>query len=246
MSLRQVGRPTSRAHRLIVRMLFALSLFAVSGCTRDFPNEPLRDHASNTELLPTPGNAVPIDPDEPYIVMSLSGGGIRATGFGYAVLNELRQVPDRSGRSFADEIRIISSASGGSVAAAWFGLKGSDGLPALRDDFIVRDNMWAMESEVFNPVTLIRLAGVNYSRIDVLREYLDRTLFHGATFADMYGRPGAPLVVLNATDMASGEVFSFTPSRFDDLCSNLSRFPLAAGVAASAAFPVALTPILLK
>ena len=187
-----------------------------------------------------------VDPDEPYIVMSLSGGGVRATGLGYAVLNELRQVPDRSGRSFADEIRIISSASGGSVAAAWFGLKGSDGLPALRDNFIVRDNMTALESEVFNPVTLARLAGPSYSRIDVLREYLDRTLFDGKTYGDMYRRPGATLVILNATDIATGEVFSFLPSRFDDLCSDLSRFPLAGAVSASAAFPVALTPITLK
>jgi len=46
--------------------------------------------------------------------------------------------------------------------------------------------------------------------------------------------------------MADGEVFSFLPSRFDDLCSDLSRFPLAGGVAASAAFPIALTPISLK
>jgi hypothetical protein len=33
-------------------------------------------------------------------------------------------------------------------------------------------------------------------------------------------RPGAPLVVMNATDMESGEVFAFTPQRFDDLCSD--------------------------
>jgi NTE family protein len=62
----------------------------------------------------------------------------------------------------------------------------------------------------------------------------------------MYRRPGAPLVILNATDMASGEVFSFLPSGFDNLCSDLSRFPLAGGVAASAAFPILLTPITLK
>ena len=230
----------------VTRVLLALALLAVGGCTRDFLNTPLRGHPSNTDLLPIPANAAPVDPDEPYIVMSLSGGGVRATGLGYAVLDELRQVPDRSGRSFADEIRIISSASGGSVTAAWFGLKGSTGLPVLRDNFIVRDNMTALESEVLNPVTLARLAGPSYSRIDVLREYLDRTLFHGATYAEMYRRPGAPLVILNATDMANGEVFSFLPSSFDDLCSDLSRFPLAGGVAASAAFPVALTPISLK
>jgi NTE family protein len=186
------------------------------------------------------------DPGEPFIVMSISGGGVRATGLGYAVLDELGKVPDRSGRSFTDEIRIISSASGGSVAAAWFGLKGTAGLPQLRDEFITRDNMAALESQLLNPITLARLAGPSYSRVDALREYLDSTLFRHATYADLYARPGAPLVILNATDMAAGEVFSFLPSRFDDLCSDLSRFPLAGGVAASAAFPIALTPVTLK
>ena len=216
------------------------------GCTREFLNTPLQGHASNAELLAIAAPSAPADPGEPFIVMSISGGGVRATGLGYAVLDELGKVPDRSGHSFADEIRIISSASGGSVAAAWFGLKGSAGLPALRDEFITRDNMGAMESQLLNPVTLARLAGPSYSRVDVLREHFDSTLFHQATYADLYGRPGAPLVILNATDMAAGEVFSFLPSRFDDLCSDLSRFPLAGGVAASAAFPVALTPVSLK
>jgi NTE family protein len=229
----------------IIGVLLALALLTTSGCARDFLNKPLRGQSSNTGLLST-ATMMTVAPDEPYIVMSLSGGGVRATGLGYAVLNELRQVPDRSGHSLADEIRIISSASGGSVAAAWFGLEGSDGLPALRDNFIVRDNMTALVSQVFNPVTLARLTGPSYSRIDVLREYFDRALFHGKTYADMYRRPGAPLVILNATDMATGEVFSFLPSRFDDLCSDLSSFPLAGAVAASAAFPVALTPISLK
>lgn len=224
------------------RVILALVLVILTACTRAFLNVPLQGQASN----PIPTGVTPADPDEPYIVMSLSGGGVRATGLGYAVLDELRQVPDRSGRSFADEIRIVSSASGGSVAAAWFGLKGSEGLPELRDNFIVRDNMSAMESQVFNPLTLIRLAGPSYSRIDVLRNYLDRMLFHGATYEDIYHRPGAPLVILNSTDMANGEVFSFVPSAFDNLCSDLSRFPLAGGVAASAAFPIFLTPITLK
>ena len=40
--------------------------------------------------------------------------------------------------------------------------------------------------------------------------------------------PGAPLVVMNATDMESAEVFAFTPQRFDDLCSDLDQLPLGA------------------
>jgi NTE family protein len=42
---------------------------------------------------------------------------------------------------------------------------------------------------------------------------------------------------------APGEVFAFTPQRFDDICSDLSRLPISVGVAASAAFPVALSPM---
>lgn len=230
---------------LAFRTVFVLAILVLSACSRSFPNEPLVGHKSNTELLPLKADTSR-SPDEPYIVISFSGGGVRATAFAYAVLDELAQVPDRSGRTFIDEIRIVSSASGGSVTAAWFGLKGVQGLPVLRSNFIARNNMWAMESQLFNPVTLARLAGPSFSRIDVLRERFDRQLFQGATFADLYRRPGAPIVILNATDMAVGEVFSFMPNRFDDLCSDLSRFPLAGAAAASAAFPVALTPLSLK
>ena len=106
--------------------------------------------------------------------------------------------------------------------------------------------MAALESQVLNPIVLLRLAGPNYSRSDVVRDYFDRHLFHGATIGDVYHRPGAPLIILNATDMATGEVFSFRSDRFDDLCSDLSRFPLATAVAASAAVPIAVTPISLK
>ena len=62
----------------------------------------------------------------------------------------------------------------------------------------------------------------------------------------MYKRPDAPIVLLNATNMAAGTVFSFNDTGFDDLCSDLSQFPLAGAVASSAAFPILLTPITLK
>ena len=91
-------------------------------------------------------------------------------------------------------------------------VKGSDELPALRDNFIVRDNMTALESEVFNPITLARLPE-SISRITCCVGPFDRTLFDGKTYGDLYRRHGAPLVILNATDIATGEVFSFLPSR---------------------------------
>jgi NTE family protein len=222
-----------------------LLLMVLTGCTREFINQPLVGHASNTEILPIPADPRS-DLDQPYIIMSFSGGGVRASALAYAVLQELARIADRSGHALTDDVRIISSASGGSVTAAWFGLHGAAGLATLHDAFLTQDNMTPLVSQVLNPVTLVKLASPSYSRIDVFREYLDRKLFNGSTFAQLYGREGAPIVVMNATDMARGEIFSFEPGHFDDLCSDLSRFPVAGAVAASAAFPVALTPLSLK
>ena len=115
---------------------------------------------------------------------------------------------------------MISSVSGGSVVAAWFGLVGPTRMDELNTAFLAQDNMATLEWQAADPVTLGRLVFGRYTRIDVLRDLLDRQLFHGATFAALR-RPGAPFVMLNATDMESGEVFAFTPQRFDDICSDL-------------------------
>ena len=218
-----------------------VALLALSACDRSFLNVPLTGHASNAETLPAPKVTT-----DPYIVISFSGGGVRASALAWAVLRELEAVRDSAGRKLTDDIRIVSSASGGSVTAAMFGVYGVDGLPTLYDAFLSQDNMSAMELTALSPVTWARLAVPSFSRIDVFREYLDSKLFHGATYGKMYARPGAPIVMLNATNMASSEVFSFSDTRFDDLCSDLSQFPVAGAVASSAAFPVLLTPISLK
>ena len=146
-----------------------LALMVLVGCTREFLNQPLVGHASNTEILP-----IPMDPrsnsDQPYIIMSFSGGGVRASALAHAVLQELANISDQSGHALTDDVRIISSASGGSVTAAWFGLHGAAGLATLHDAFLTQDNMTPLELQVLNPATLAKLAGPSYSRIDVLRE----------------------------------------------------------------------------
>jgi NTE family protein len=52
-------------------------------------------------------------------------------------------------------------------------------------------------------------------------------------------------VVINATDMVRGSRFSFRQVELDYLCSDLSGIPIARAVAASAAFPGPLTPVIL-
>jgi hypothetical protein len=96
-----------------------------------------------------------------------------------------------------------------------------------------------------NPVSLAQLATPGRERIDLLIDYLNRQLFHDLTYAALLDGKPHPLLILNAADMVEGVPFPFTQRKFDLLCSDLSRLPLATAVAASAAFPIALSPVTL-
>jgi hypothetical protein len=150
-----------------------------------------------------------------------------------------------------DQIDLISSVSGGSVTAGYFALKGMDMFKDFEANFLKHNVQGDLVGTALNPVTWFRLATPAYSRIDVLRDYFDEDVFDHATYGDILGReskaPGRrPYIVLNAGDMATGSVFSFNQDQFDLICSDLSQLKLADAVAASAAFPVALTAITLR
>jgi NTE family protein len=90
------------------------------------------------------------------------------------------------------------------------------------------------------------LASPSKERIDLLVDYLDRQLFHDVTFEKLVERRRRPYLILNAADMVEGTPFPFTQYTMDLLCSDLTKVKLSTAVAASAAFPVALSPITLK
>jgi hypothetical protein len=85
-----------------------------------------------------------------------------------------------------------------------------------------------------------------FDRIDLAAEYYGKHLFDNQTFEVLERQNQAPLIVLNATDMSHTSRFEFTQDEFDLLCSDLSTYPVARAVAASSAFPIALTPITIK
>jgi len=116
----------------------------------------------------------------------------------------------------------------------------------LENKFIRQDGVAAMLKAGANPVGLAKLSTPAVERIDLLIDYLNKTLFtQHETFADLLARGQRPYLVLNAADMVEGIPFALTQNNFDLLCSDLSRMPLATAVAASAAFPVALSPVTL-
>ncbi|WP_374434557.1 patatin-like phospholipase family protein [Tabrizicola sp.] len=183
---------------------------------------------------------------ELYVGLAFSGGGMRATAFAYGMLQELQAAGVETGRpdGLLDEVRLVSGVSGGSVMAAQLGLYGPSGIDGFRERFLITDAEAYMTTSGFNPLTIIKGVAGGVNGRDTFGRYLDDTLFKGATFADL--RRSRIKTWINATDMANNTPFLFSPETFDALCSDLSKVRLSEAVAASAAFPLVFTPIVLE
>lgn len=202
------------------------------------------------------------DPD--FVALAFSGGGSRAAVFSAAVMFELRR------HGILQRADVLSSASGGSVAAALYaascddaqdcpapvnpGLRRtlwteSDVYPLLQQNFIDR---WRINC--WRPENILRYA-TYFDRTDVMAETFAETLFGGTRdreqsflFRDL--NPRRPYLILNATNntdsVAVPEIFTFTEQGFGTLRSRLDLFPVAYGVAGSAAFPGAFHYVTLR
>jgi NTE family protein len=192
-------------------------------------------------------------PDDLHVVVSFSGGGMRASALAYGVLEQLaedRIRPADGGvepRRLLDEVDLVSAVSGGALTAAYWVLHGDRMFEDYRRRFLTRDVSAGLKRAMFlDPRNWFRLASANYSRGDLYADYLDRKLFRGATFGDLDHSGARPFLIINATDIGTAARFEFTQDNFDLLCSDLDRFPLASAVAASSAVPALLTPITLR
>ncbi len=192
------------------------------------------------------GNLDPSGMEDTLVIVTASGGGTRATALALSVLRGLDSIALGNGATLAQEVDVISSVSGGSVTAGYFALAGRDGFDTLEHDFVRKNGMTPLIVGLVNPVGIARLSTPAEERIDLLIDYLNQQLFHDLTYQALLERKRRPFLVLNAADMVEGIPFPFTQRKMDLLCSDLSRLPLATAVAASAAFPVALSPVTLK
>lgn len=181
---------------------------------------------------------------ELYIGLAFSGGGMRATAFAYGMLQELQAQSTGTPNGLLDNVHLVSGVSGGSVMAAHLGLKGPGGVNGFRETFLTTNAEAYMTTSGFNPLTIAKGIAGGVNGRDTFGRYLDDTLFKGATFADL--RRSGIKTWINATDMANNTPFLFSPETFDALCSDLSKVKLSEAVAASAAFPLVFTPIVLE
>jgi NTE family protein len=239
------ARRDHRAHRAtratgrVVAALWVLLLAA--GCSTVIENQPRNLPA----VAGVPGTSVSPPRDivtSHAIGLSFSGGGLRAAAFAHGVLLHLQE---GNGGDVLDDVTFISSVSGGSLTAAWFGLHGRDGLRNFEPQVLLRDfeasmrlNPWALEN------VLRALSGGVNDRSN-LGHTLDREVFHGATFAELYRR-GRPDIWINATDLFNRTPFPFIPPLFATLCSDLAQLPLAEAVQASMSVPLVFAPVVLR
>jgi NTE family protein len=243
---------TSR-HRALKKLLGAalvvmlIALWFSSSTTRPFLGKPLgpdawqqadhsKDRRSNdrsSELL---------------VLLGFSGGGTRAAALSYAVLQELAATTitiDGRKRRLSDEIDVISSVSGGSFTSAYFGLFGDGIFDDFKQNVLLRPIQDDLLKGLFNPGNWRDLSSPYYGRSDLTAAYYDEEIFQGKTFADI-DRSSAPWIIINSSDIGTGQRMVFTRHLLNLLCVDYDSYPVARAVAASAGVPGAETPILFK
>jgi len=184
--------------------------------------------------------------DGAVIGLAFSGGGTRAAAFAYGALNQLARtpVPRRASRALIDYVGVVSGVSGGSVMAAYYGLKGRAALDDFRERFLVQDVMAQLNTRV-SLINIDRALGGGANTDDRLRDWFNAHLFDGATLGTVIARR-RPILLINATDVYSRTPFLFVPQTFAAICSDVTQYPLAEAVAASAAVPAAFAPVVLE
>lgn len=238
------GREIGRAWRAVV----VAALVLVAGCAHYPVNDRLARHDPATgyrvENLPDPGNSGSL-----LVVLTFSGGGTRAAALAYGVLDQLAHVEiEWEGRHkrLLDEVDLISAVSGGSYTAAYYALHRDRLFMDFEPDFLKRDVQGDITRKLLAPGNVARASAPMFGRVDLVAEYLDDNLFHGATFGDLLRSGLRPFVLINASDMSLGTRFEFTQDQFDPICSDLSSYPIARAVAASSAVPIAFSPLTLR
>ncbi|MGI8907250.1 MAG: patatin-like phospholipase family protein [Candidatus Sumerlaeaceae bacterium] len=157
--------------------------------------------------------------------VAVSGGGTRSAVFAAGVLEQLAHLPDprHPGRSLMDNCDAISGVSGGSLAAAYYSL-------FKPNDFSSEEEMCAFFQRFKSNMTVdFEFRGVAhyltapweavakyYSRyrfVQTLGNAFDQHIFQGSDFDHLLERElrgEAPVTILNATSLDTGQKFLFT------------------------------------
>jgi predicted acylesterase/phospholipase RssA len=241
-------------------LLLALLLAPFAGCTHvnvplNPPNVPLESRARNGTRSATFADYAPLaapsddlirrpatrpavaDGDGLFVGIAISGGGSRSANFAAATFFQLQR------QGILQRTDYISSVSGGSMTAAYYCLHDTDlWNPRTVQEKLTHHFATDIIVTALLPWNTLALWTTDWDSSDILAATFDRHLFsrdgRSLTFADL--RPDRPRLLINATDLQSGKRFVFCNESFDELNSDLGKYPIAHAVAASGAFPVVL------
>lgn len=225
--------------------VISLALLLLSGCASHgvIKNEPLTE-PSGSPAYSIKDLAGARQTNDISLTLSFSGGGTRAAALAYGVLQEMRDTTimiNGQPRRLLDEIDVISSVSGGSFTSAYYGLHGDAMFTDFEQVFLRKDLETDLFNELFNPFQWFSTTG----RTEWAIRIFEQSVFHGATFADLY-KQGGPLIIINASDLGYGVRFSFIQEYFSLICSDISSYPIARAVTASAAVPLLFYPVVVE
>ena len=186
-----------------------------------------------------------VRPDGCFVGLALSGGGSRSANFSAACMFQLQRV------GLLEHVDYISSVSGGSLTGAYYCLfpDGPGGWNPQRVQYkLTRSFATDVICRTLMPWNLLPLWFSNWDRSDVLADSFTSHLFSRKgkelTFGDL--RADRPRLLINATDLQSGRRFVFSNETFDEINSDLSKYPISNAVAASAAVPVLMHHVTLR
>jgi predicted acylesterase/phospholipase RssA len=200
---------------------------------------------SSRRVQPASGPAtapVEVSDDGYFVGLALSGGGSRSANFSAACMFQLQRF------GLLQRVDYISSVSGGSLAGAYYCGSDKEWNPAEVQARLTHGFATDMIVATIQPWNSLALILTAWDRSDLLAATLQQHLYSRGgkrlTFADL--RADRPHLLLNATDLQSGRRFIFCNESFDEINSDLSAYPIANAVAASAAVPVLMHHVTLR
>lgn len=207
------------------------------------------------------------------IGLAFSGGGYRAAAYHVGVLRTLNRLV------ILDKVDVISSVSGGSIVAAYYALHKSDSYDAFEKSFIQELQHSSLKAVYRTGWLLLILLAVlflvapfyvsGFANIIILligvafffwqykllpwscfieRQYI-KHFFGEATLKDL---PEQPLVAINATDVETGTLFTFSRNKMScykyTYCQEPTKFisdnfPVSKAVMASSCVPHLFPPV---
>ena len=180
--------------------------------------------------------SIVINGEEKKIGLALSGGGFRAACFHLGVFRKLNEL------NLLWNLDLISCVSGGSIAGAFIASKWGD------DNVLVELENYLAEKSIAISSVLWGIINPWASRIDELAISYKNDLYGTTVLDDL---KNGPRIYLNATNLVTGNLFSFVAGRGVDSeigdyelgFVTAPEFPIYRAVAASSAFPPVFNPL---